>query len=115
MANLLQSALLVHLAALMQGSAAFSPSSPARVRLPFPSARVSIPHDVSKCVPEKDFHNIAPLLSAASNEGDDMSSKVKGRKSRVIVGYKAMTISYLTAGLFSFARAGGKLPLNSLT
>jgi len=57
----------------------------------------------------KTSHNVGSLqLSAAKDELDgtsDGDKKIEGRKKRVIMGYKAMIISYLSAGLLSAAKA----------
>ncbi|KAL7540049.1 hypothetical protein ACHAXR_009822 [Thalassiosira sp. AJA248-18] len=49
------------------------------------------------------------MLSAAQDGEDAISDgdgKIEGRKKRVIVGYKAMMITYLTVGLLSVVKAG---------
>lgn len=57
----------------------------------------------------KTSHNVGPLrLSAAEDEMDgtsDGDKKIEGRKKRVIMGYKAMMITYFSAGLLSTAKA----------
>ena len=50
---------------------------------------------------------VGPLLSSTANDAEDNNNKkIEGRKNRVIMGYKAMMVSYLATGVLSAVRIG---------
>lgn len=83
----------------------------ARALPPSPTARA--PTSVVASNEDASSGRFGPSLALFSTNGDDSISgvgdnkKIEGRKRRVIMGYKAVMISYLAVGISSAIKAGG--------
>lgn len=95
--------------AVQQEAAAFSgiSLSPERVQLRASTRTTSSIHALT--YHKGTSRSVGPLMLSAAQDGEDAISdgdgKIEGRKKRVIVGYKAMMITYLTVGLLSVVKA----------
>ena len=92
------------LAVAPQEACSFSSSSVGRRRI------VSLTPSISSISTSTPYQYKSRLSLSSTTNGDDADNsndkKVEGRKSRVIIGYKAMMISYLAVGLRSIAKVG---------
>ena len=95
------------LATKLTGSAAFSLSP--SVRLP-PPIRAH-----TNTIATKNHRSVGPLMSSTATDEEETPSdgdkKIEGRKNRVIIGYKAMMISYIAVGIAPVATAGLSFPV----
>ena len=91
------------LAVAPQEASSFSSNSIGR-------GRVSLTPSTSISTSTQYQYKSCRLSLSSTTNGDDADSssdkKVEGRKSRVVIGYNAMMISYLAIGLSSIAKVG---------